>query len=211
MNSRAPATARGPADVLARHVGAQAHRLQNSLLDRSSHDHALAVAQLARLRRVGVDRPDDPAVWDVVFAGVPETLMGTSDTPSRAERALHAALVLLAIHLQSANGPRHVQGQRLGHAVGELARRADAGSPAETAVARRFQAFATATTFSQALGHLRGLVTLLRSERIGLDYGALAADLYWMQTSEGLRRSRLQWGRDFHFLKPDLDSADKEN
>ncbi|MCE1180663.1 MAG: type I-E CRISPR-associated protein Cse2/CasB [Micrococcales bacterium] len=200
-----------PAAELEGLVRTRARRLQDSLLDRSSHDHALTVAQLARLRRVGIDRPDDPAVWDIVFAGVPDQLVGRGDAPSRAERALHASLVLLAVHLQSANGPRHVKGQRLGHAIGELARRADAATPAETAVAKRFRAFATATSFSQALSHLRGLVTLLRGEGVGLDYGSLAKDLYWMQTPEGLRRTRLHWGRDFHFLKANTDSTEKES
>jgi CRISPR system Cascade subunit CasB len=202
---------RGTAAALEHHVGARVARLQGSLLERRSHDHALVVAQLARLRRVGVDRPEDPAVWDVVFADIPDGLRGRGEDPSRAERALHAALVLFAIHMQSANGPRHVPGRRLGFAIGDLARRADSKAPAETAVARRFQAFATATGYHQALAHLRGLVSLLRSEGIALDYGALARDLYWMQTSDGLRRARLQWGRDFHFLKPDLDSTEKEN
>ncbi len=198
--------------VLERHVRARVEALQMALLQDDHHAHSATVARLARLRRVDADRPGDPAAWEVAFADLPTELLGRSDEPSRAERAAHAALVLFAAHIQSADGRRHDNGRRLGLAVGALARSAVVAQEdyATTAVARRFRAFATATTWAQALGHLRGLISQLRAHDIAMDYGSLAADLYRMQTREGLRRARLQWGRDFHYLTTD-DSHAEEN
>ena len=196
-------------EALRSHVSARVERLQGALLDRHRPDHSAAVATLARLRRALADSPGDPDVWDVVFADAPEQLLGQGDEASRAERAMHAALVLYAVHAQSADGPRHVRGRRLGLAMGQLARRADQAHYAETAVAKRFRVAATATTRSQSLYHLRGLVTLLRREGIALDYGALAVDLWRNETPEGRRRTRLQWGRDFHRMRPDQPDAEQ--
>ena len=66
------------------------------------------------------------------------------------------------------------------------------------AVQRRFNAFATAKEMPECLHHLRGLVQLLRSKGIGLDYVELAGDLYEFQTPEGAAKVRLRWGQDFY-------------
>jgi CRISPR system Cascade subunit CasB len=155
---------------------------------------------LARLRRSQPGNVSDPASWSVVFGGTPAELVGRGEDPSRAEMAVHAALVLFAGHAQSADGPRHVRGRRLGHAIGDLARADDPEGYADGAVARRFRSFASATTWTSAVRHLRGLISLMRSHRVALDYGVLAADLWRMQDPQGLRRVRLQWARDFHHL-----------
>lgn len=206
-----PAPPRSRATILERHVRYRVQRLQTALLDPRHRDHSVTVAQLARLRRARIDDPGDPSIWDVVFEDAPEEILGVGDTPSREERALHAALVLYAIHAQSADAPRHANGRRLGLALGRMARDDDPDDPASTAIARRFRAFATATTADQALVHLRGLVTLMRQHGATLDYGSLARDLRMLQTRGGLRRARLQWGRDFHFFKTENDTTDKES
>lgn len=204
--------------VVEGHVRARVERLERAAIDKGHRRHSATVADLARLRRASAADPSDPSVWEAVFADAPKQILGREDQLSRAERATHAALVLFATHIQSADGPRHARGQRLGLAVGRLARTVDPEHYASSSVARRFKAFATATTFEQAVTHLRGLVTLLRSRGIALDYGALGADLYRIQSAEGLRRARLTWGRDFHFVKSDTDpisagnaSSSKEN
>lgn len=197
----------GPAGMLKeveRHVGARISALQKALLDHAHPHHSQSVTSLARLRRSDPGDAGDPSVWDVTFLDTPSHLVGRGDDPSRAERAIHAALVLFAGHVQSANGARHVRGRRLGHAIGDLARELsppdEPNGYADGAVAHRFRSFAMATSWTHAVAHLRGLVSLLRSRDIALDYGALAADLYRMQTPQGLRRARLQWARDFHQL-----------
>lgn len=209
-----PGVARG----VEHYVGARVAGLQNALLDRSHRSHSATVATLARLRRTQPGDVSDSASWDVVFNGMSPELVGRGDNPSPAERAIHAALLLYAGHAQSADGPRHIRGRRLGHAIGDLARADSPEAYAEGAVARRFRAFASATTWVSAVRHLRGLISLMRSHGIGLDYGALAADLYRIQHPEGLRRVRLQWARDFHHIparpatdSPPIDSTEQEN
>lgn len=187
---------------LERHVGARVSSLQSALLDRQRGDRSSTVATLARLRRSAADDLGDPAVWDAVFASAPEALLGHGDTPSRSERALHASLVLYATHAQSADGPRHVPRKRLGHAVRELAEKTNPKDVEDGSVARRFRSAASATTWNSAVTHLRGLISLLRSHGIGLDYGSLAGDLYRIQDRDGLRRVRVQWARDFYRVPP---------
>ena len=46
--------------------------------------------------------------------------------------------------------------------------------------------------------HLRGLVQLMSSKDIPLDYVSLAGDLYEFQTRDGAARARLRWGQDFY-------------
>lgn len=190
------------------HVGSRVSGLQHALLDRGHPDHSATIATLARLRRSHPGEVSDPASWNVLFGDTPPALVGRGDEPSRAELAVHAALVLFAGHAQSADGPRHIRGRRLGHAIGDLARADNPEGYAEGAVARRFRSFATATTWTSAVRHLRGLISLMRSHRVGLDYGVLAADLWRMQDPQGLRRARLQWARDFHHL-PSPSNADE--
>lgn len=190
----------GMARSVEAHVGSRVSGLQHALLDRGHRDHSATIATLARLRRSHPGDVSDPASWSVTFGGTPPALVGRGEEPSRAELAVHAALVLFAGHAQSADGPRHVRGRRLGHAIGDLARADNPEAYADGAVARRFRSFATATTWTSAVRHLRGLISLMRSQRIGLDYGVLAADLWRMQDPDGLRKARLQWARDFHHL-----------
>ena len=121
--------------------------------------------------------------------------MGSTGEPTLAEWAVSGALTLYALHQQGAQRPMHVDGQRLGMAIRKLA-----GNDTDRlkAVQRRFNAFATARSMPECLHHLRGLVQLLRSEDIPLDYVELAGDLYEFQTPDGAARVRLRWGQDFY-------------
>ena len=186
-----------PWELVSHHVSHRVNVLQSQALDRNATGRSAALGQLSELRRSTADDPGDPRVWPSTFEGLPAELAGQDYEPSNAERAIHSALVLFAIHAQSATVPRHVPGRRLGLAIGELAGDNRDDGP----TARRFHAFATATTWSQRLHHLRGLVTLLRAHDIPLDYGSLAADLYRLQRPGGIDKVRLRWGRDFHFFK----------
>jgi CRISPR system Cascade subunit CasB len=85
----------------------------------------------------------------------------------------------------------HQRGRRLGLAVNQLSQ-GDGGPGAHT----RFVAVATASTWAQRLFHLRGLVALMRSHGVSLDYAELACDLYLLQRPGRADSVRLQWGRD---------------
>ena len=112
-----------------------------------------------------------------------------------AEWAVSGALTLYALHQQGAQRSMQADGQRLGMAIRKLA-----GNDTDRlkAVQRRFNAFATARSMPECLHHLRGLIQLLRSEDIPLDYVELAGDLYEFQTPDGAARVRLRWGQDFY-------------
>lgn len=190
---RAPSRAEVVKDETRRRVTA----LQSAYL----RDDSDAVATLARLRRCAPDEPGaDPTVWQVTIGGLPEALQGGKNI-SVAERAVHAALVLYATHQQSNSVPMHQAKVGLGLAVQRLASvRGHEGAPDQASV-RRLHQVVLATDPSGRLYHLRGLITLLRSEStpIPLDYGQLAADLYRLfdprQNSDSVVA---RWGRDLH-------------
>lgn len=164
--------------------------LQRRYLANTSESRAL----LAQLRHAVTKAPGaDPAVWEITVGNLPGTTP-TSDDPTRAERASHTALTLYATHQQSRTEPMHAAGVGLGTAV----RRLGLASGAEEAVRRRFDAAATATSFAETVHHLRGLVTQLRSARIGLDYGRLADDLDQLQQPGGPDKVRLRWARQYY-------------
>jgi CRISPR system Cascade subunit CasB len=177
-------------------------------------DNAEAVATLARLRRCAPDEPGvEPAVWQVTIGGLPEALAGNDDEISPAERAVHAALVLYAIHQQSNAVPMHQAKMGLGRAVQRLAdARGREGAPDESSI-RRLHQVALATDPSGRLYHLRGLVTLLRSESepVPLDYGLLASDLYCLfspYSDSNLVITR--WGRELHSRPRDTTTGETE-
>lgn len=153
-------------------------------------------ADLANLRRgIGKAPGDLPELWGLLFRDFPEELMSSIGEPTWAEWAVSGALTLYALHQQGAQRSMQADGQRLGMAIRKLA-----GNDTDRlkAVQRRFNAFATARSMPECLHHLRGLIQLLRSEDIPLDYVELAGDLYEFQTPDGAARVRLRWGQDFY-------------
>lgn len=167
-------------------------------LVQSSHNAAVAAA-LARLRRgIGKEPGSQPEIWDITLEGMPEELQGRGNQPSYAERAAHTALTLFALHQQGKSMREkcmYEQEQSLGKAMRIFIHH---DPDREQAVTRRFVATVTADSFSELTWHLRGLIQLLRTKDIPLDYPALAADLYHFQFPGQQDHIRLQWGRQFH-------------
>lgn len=56
---------------------------------------------------------------------------------------------------------------------------------------------------------MRGMVQLLRSQDIPLDYPALAEDLFWFQIPSQRAKVCLRWGQDFY--RRDLSENHEEN
>lgn len=171
-------------------------------------------AELAELRRGIGHRPGElPALWGSLLAQMPESLMG-SDGPSAAEWAVYTALTLFALHQQGEAGvSMNQQGRTLGGAVRRLAEETAAGQDwTESSVLRRFNALATADSMPEVSHHLRGMVQLLRREKIPLDYPQLAADLYRLQFVESAPNVRLQWGRQLYVITAEnKEENEKEN
>jgi len=163
-------------------------------------------ASLAMLRRgIGRSPGSTPELWSATFGGLPEDLMGTGSSPTRAEWAVHTALTLYALHQQGKSPrerPMHQEGRRLGMAVRELVR----SDKDEERVKRRFDAVATSDGLMELSNHLRGLVQLLKSEEIPLDYAQLAEDLYRYQFPDARNSVRLNWGRDFYRIRQAKDA-----
>jgi CRISPR system Cascade subunit CasB len=189
------------ANVLREEANKRVWGLQTAVLDPHSHRNAEATATLARLRRCDPNEPgSDPSVWQVTLADLPEELRW-DNASSPAERALHASLVLYAVHQQSNGAPIHQVGQGLGDAVRNLAAaRGHDGAPDEATI-RRLHQVVLADEPAGRLYHLRGLIGLFRSEAqpIPLDYAQLAVDLWRLFDPNQDHNSVVaQWGRDLH-------------
>ena len=169
-------------------------------------------AQLATLRRgVGRKPGDMPDLWGLLFADMPEEMMSRTAEPTAAEWAAYTALTLYATHQQGTeiNRQNMHTGQdagRLEKAVARLVKNADD----RERIARRFNAFATASDMTEAAHHLRGLIQLLRAEEIPLNYIRLAGDLYRFQNPKYAPDVRLSWGQDFYWRKPDETDDEQE-
>jgi len=169
-------------------------RIQRAYLDSTQSEGA---AWLAELRRSGAEPGSSPATWVLEFEGFPETLMGRRDEPSHAERAVHLALTLYAVHQQSQRDQMHCRGREfgMGRAVAKLLARSDSTDLDKPPT--RFAALATADTFGEISHYARQLITQLRSASIPLDYGTLTGDLYQLQNPKTADSVRRVWGLDF--------------
>ncbi len=163
-----------------------------------SKNESYVKATLAKLRRGIGKKPGELfELLEFTVGGLPPELQakGRADA-TREEAAAYTALTLFALHQQGKDIARECvskDGRRLGLAVGDLAQGAD-----EERIKRRFNAAATADTPGEFANHLRGLVQLLKAERLTLDYPALAEDLYWFQDADRRDQVRLGWGQDFY-------------
>lgn len=156
-------------------------------------------ATLANLRRGIAQAPGAmPELWEVTVAGLPEVLQGRGYAPSDAERAVHAALTLFAVH-QQGKEMQQVCMSKQGEYLGLVLRKwIISHSEREEALTRRFHTVATADSFDELVWHMRGLVQLLRTGGYPLDYGELGRDLFFFQKPDWRDVVRLKWGREFY-------------
>ena len=159
-------------------------------------------AELAALRRgLGREPGEVPAMWPFYTQANDRGEL----TPEYA--AEHAALSLYGLHQQSQRDSMHRDGVSIGKAVAVLRRRWG-GRSAQVQedkvdwtrvhpIDRRFAAAATATSFSELVLHLRGLVTQLRGISQPLDYTQLYEDLLAWHSPVGATRVRRRWGMEY--------------
>ena len=155
-------------------------------------------ATLANMRRgIGKIPGDLPELWGMLFLDFPETLFSKRNEPSKAEWAAYTALTLFALHQQGhepKKEPMHQPNVSFGQAVGQLIEKEED----EARIRRRFQVAATSSDMTELSQHMRGMVQLLRTKGIPMDYAAVAEDLYWYQFMEYAPSVRLKWGQDFY-------------
>jgi CRISPR system Cascade subunit CasB len=157
-------------------------------------------AELARLRRGTGKSPGElPELWGIFLEDLPTGLQGTGKQPGRSEWSVYTVLTLYAVHQQGQNQSMYLEGNTLGKAIRQLVPTAD--QDAEMRVLRRFNQMATSSDMLELSYHLRGIIELLRSESIPLDYVDLAEDLYWYQDEERRTSVRLKWGRAYYQFK----------
>jgi CRISPR system Cascade subunit CasB len=142
-----------------------------------------------------------PALWGLVFADMPSELSDGRAELTEEENAIYAAVTFYAMHQQSRDvkqSPMSVPGVSLGAAMRRLASVRDGDQWDEGPIRRRFVNAATSDSTEEFVLHLRGLVQLLRAERVPLDYPALAADLYRFHFAEARDGVRRDWGLEFY-------------
>ncbi|QDY09429.1 type I-E CRISPR-associated protein Cse2/CasB [Micromonospora sp. HM134] len=158
-------------------------------------------ADLAALRR-GWGRPagEVPAMWPHY------TRLRADGWASPQLHAEHAVLVLFALHQQSQSRLVHQPNVGLGLAVAKLR---DSGKFSADAVTGRFGAAATATSFTEVVAHLRGLVTQLRAlaPTQPLDYTQLFWDLCRWQDPENVHEIRRRWGSQYFTHREKTETA----
>lgn len=173
-------------------------RLQGGYFsDPNSSAYRKARADLAELRRyASLDISNNPlALAKALFVMEGEfsdKLAGKGDAPSPSEHAAYVALTLFAIHMQSASEPVHVRSVSFAQACGRLHAQSTSDS-----IKPRIDAMLLAGSESARLIHIRSLVTLMRANDIGFNYGRFAADLRSLADPKKRPGVQLRWGRDF--------------
>ncbi|WP_341827612.1 type I-E CRISPR-associated protein Cse2/CasB [Trueperella pyogenes] len=189
-----------PKNHLQQAVHVTCKRLQSGYLsDSSSPEHHKARADLAQLRRyANLDISNNPlALAQALFVmegEFSEKLAGHGDEPSPSEHAAYIALTLFAIHMQSASQEVHVKGVSFAQACGKLYRKLEGSSDS---IKPRIDAMLLAGSERARLVHIRSLITLMRAQEIGFDYGRLAVDLRALANPKKRAGVQLRWGRDF--------------
>lgn len=168
-------------------------------------------AELAELRRgIGHAPGDIPALWGMFLTDLPEEFYHNNGEASEAEWAVYIALTMFALHQQGHDFKSewmHADNVRFGAAVRKLAPVADDTNDDLKRVRSRFNKVATASDMRELSNHLRGMVNLLSSNGIKLDYADLAVDLYRYGFPGNRANVRLKWGQDFcRLTKSDDDS-----
>ena len=165
-------------------------------------------AACARLRRaIGKNPGTTPDIWDFTLQGAPLEWDSHDGKPSYAEWAVHTALTLYALHRQGKDRSMNADKISFGAAISKLVQN---DQNREEAVRRRFNAVATAVDFTELAHHARGLVQLIKSEDVSMDYPQFAKDLFLFQLPGGADRVRLNWGRDFYRYGGQEDKANDD-
>jgi CRISPR system Cascade subunit CasB len=188
-------------------AGTVVHKRIGVIQIRALKNQPSGVAALARLRR-GIGKQPG-ALQDILeHTLAPEFAEhAAGDDPTPREIAAHISMTLYALHQQSQHLPMHRRGFGLGRSVRQLNGPDVDGPP--TAVRRRFNALGTADSLDELVHHARGMVQLLRTKAIPLDYALLSDQLVrWQTPEEGPAAVRRVWGRDFYRTTTASDEPD---
>ncbi len=171
-----------------------------------------AKAELANLRRgLGKQPGELPELWGSFLEGIPEELMGKGKGPSAAESAIYTTMTLYALAQQGSDSDIHSVNQE-NISLGRAARLyAGNDEDVRNRIERRLKSILSSETIED-MGHgIRGIIQLIKTKDIPLDFPLLAADLYTYSFPEGKEQIRLRWARDFYrWEKPDVDEEQEK-
>ncbi|CAM3211238.1 type I-E CRISPR-associated protein Cse2/CasB [Lactiplantibacillus plajomi] len=161
--------------------------------------------------------PRAQSVWPVMLGSIPETMLSRDGQPTKAEKAVYAAVRLYAIHQQAQstfvydqlgwkhqdeNGEEKTKGKDLFAALALIRANPDY----KDALDRRVQAVLATTNIDAVFDALGHLVSMLKARSAGVqvDYGQLAQDFYQFQFGyTAANRIRLRWGQQYFFVQTD--------
>lgn len=160
-------------------------------------------AMFANLRQgVGREPGELPQLLGILLQDMPEAFWSRDGAATREEWVCYTALTLYALHQQGndpQSRPMHTgEDVSLGKALFQLERAYGQDPNAEQRMVQKLRTLATAVNRKELSHHLRGIVQLLKSNGISVNYIKLAGDLYEMQFPEEKRRVCLRWGQDFY-------------
>ena len=177
-------------------VGDYVKRQINKILN-SSNESAVRT-QLAHLRRgAGKKVGEIPETWGITLINIPEEWLSKDGKPTPQEIAIHTALTYFALHQQGKDikvKPMHKDNIGFGDALNRL----NIGEELISPIKRRFDAISTSNNVEELSYHLRGIIQLLKTEEIALDYGRLAEDILSFYYSQSRDFVRLKWGEQFY-------------
>ena len=197
------------ASAIGRYASQKILRFQKQYLSRG-RDASKGRATLARLRRMGANGCGSwLAVGGELFADLPDFALD----PWEEERVLNvvtAVFRLYAQHQQSESDPMALSKQD-GEAEGAASRRSfgwscwragfSAGARGQDkapGIKRRLASLESAVDFDGIETQLRGLMSIVKSEGIPVDYYLLARDLYLLQIPSCRDDIFLRWSRDYY-------------
>lgn len=192
------------ANLIGSYVSRKIMRLQSALFssDSGSSD---ARGALARLRRL--DKPSGGA-WvsagSELFSGLPD-IGGSKTDDERMLKTVKATLKLYALHQQSKQKPMALNSKDIGgdgkvahRSFGWSCRQIEPDIDSSTGVVRRLASLESAREFAGVENCLRGLVQLMRSKDVPVDYFQLARDLYLLQFDSCRDGVFMRWSRDYY-------------
>ena len=179
-----------------------------------SQDESHVRASLAHLRRgIGREPGSMAETWELTLDGLPEECLSKTGAPTREEWAVYISLTLFALHQQGkdpSTEPMSVQGKPFGNAVRKLALNdGEADALFKGPVKRRFDTIVTSNSLEELTHHMRGMIQLLKSKKIPLDYPQLAEDIYDFQSEYKRDGVKLRWGQDYVINRKDEEDNDE--
>ena len=178
----------------------------------NGHDASEGRATLARLRKLGTAGGSLFAAGSELFADLPDLALDPKEE-KRVLNTVMAAFRLYARHQQSESVPMAICEQGDEDARNALRRSFGwscwkAGSAAgkrgqdkAPGIKRRLASLETASDFDGIELQLRGLISIVKTEDVPVDYFLLARDLYLLQIPSCRKDVFLRWSRDFYWQR----------